>query len=146
MNQEDLYRILLGQICSGMIASGRKDDNEILEEAKSWAKVIIKEEYYDNKFERLYTGFNDAKGRQILDGDIFIYDEWKFKETGIPNDLISNFEKYKDFICLHPVFWDKDKNTWCSDVYRDADNMRRYDFDRLYVVSNKIEHPELYNH
>ena len=44
---DDIYKVVLAQICAGMIASGRKDDNEILEDAKCWAKVIMKEDYYN---------------------------------------------------------------------------------------------------
>lgn len=148
MNQEDLYRILLGQICSGMIASGRKDDNEILEEAKSWAKVIMKENYdFDKPVERKYIGFLDATGREIFDGDIFVYDEFLEFKGHIPEDLIENYnEKYAKYVSLHPVFWDDDYGMWASDVYRDVDRLGSYKFSRLYVVSNKIEHPELYNH
>lgn len=149
MNEEDLYRILLGQICSGMIASGRKDDNQMLDEAEAWAKVIMKENYFGSKeFEkRKFTGFLDAYGNRILEGDIFVYDEFLELNGQIPEDLISNYNKrYANTISLHPVFWDDDHGMWASDVYRDVDRLGSYRLSRLYVVSNKIEHPELYNH
>lgn len=148
MKDNELYRIILGQICSGMIASGKKDDNEILEEAKCLAKVIMREEYEEKKpVERKYIGFLDATGREIFDGDIFVYDEFLEFNGHIPEDLIENYnEKYANCVSLHPVFWDDEYGMWASDVYRDVDRLGSYRLSRLYVVSNKIEHPELYNH
>lgn len=145
---DDIYKVVLAQICSGMIAAGRTDDNEILDEAKCWARIIMGEDYYNHSAsKRKDTGFVDAKGNKIYDGDIFIYDQWQFNKKGVPEDLISKFEKkYADKVCLHPVFWDEDEGMWASDVYGDCDRMGKYDFSRLIVVSNNIDHPELYNH
>lgn len=41
MRTDQLYAVLVAQIASGMISSGRTDDNQILEEAKIWAKMIL---------------------------------------------------------------------------------------------------------
>ena len=117
---DDIYRIILAQICSGMIASGRQDDNDILDEAKCWAKVIMEEEYYENNPKRKKLGIIDATGN--------------YKE------------KYSMTIELHPVFWDEDDFKWASDVYGDSDMFARYDMSKVIVVSNNIDHPELYNH
>ena len=142
---DDIYRVILGQICSGMIASGRKDDNEMLEEAKTWAKVIMEEEYYErNTPKRKALGIVDAMGNNIYEGDIFVYG---LNQKDLPVDLIKNYkEKYSMTIELHPVFWDEDDFKWASDVYGDSDTFARYDMSKVIVVTNNIEHPELYNH
>lgn len=144
MNEEDLYRILIAQISAGYIAKGRNDDVLILQEAECWAKVIMKEEYNKNVVERRYTGFEDANHHKIYEGDIFVYQE---NNWVTPVDFIENYEKdYSDKIELHPVFWDEDHGMWASDVYGDADRLGKYLFNKLFVVTNNIEHPELYNH
>ena len=141
---DDIYRIILAQICSGMIASGRQDDNDILDEAKCWAKVIMEEEYYENNPKRKKLGIIDATGNNIYEGDIFVYG---LNQKDLPDDLINNYkEKYSMTIELHPVFWDEDDFKWASDVYGDSDMFARYDMSKVIVVSNNIDHPELYNH
>ena len=91
------------------------------------------------------TPFRDRNGVQIYDGDIFVYLRYEdFKDNIPPADLIENYSKYEDRVCLHPVFW-RD-GFWCSDVYGDCDNLASYDFNEVVVVSNKGEHPELYNY
>lgn len=149
MNEEDLYRIIIGQICSGMIASGRTDDNQMFEEATCWAKVIMGEKYKEEPTvaERKWTGFYDATGRKIFVGDIFVYDVWVFNKGGIPDDLIEHYQKkYSKAICLYSVFCDEDNGMWASDVYGVAARLSECHFDKLFVVTNNIEHPELYNH
>jgi len=146
IGDDDIYKLVLAQICSGMIASGRKDDNDIIEEAKCWAKVIMKEKYCEKKKQvgRKYTGFLDANGKEIFDGDIFVYG---IDKRSLPVDLVKNYEeKYSMTIELHPVFWDEDDFKWASDVYGDSDTFARYDMSKVIVVTNNIEHPELYNH
>lgn len=142
---DDIYKVVLAQICSGMIASGRKDDNAIIDEAKCWAKVIMEEKYYENKpEERRSLGLFDAAGNKIFEGDIFVYG---IDKRSLPVDLINNYkEKYSMTIELHPVFWDEDDFKWASDVYGDSDTFAKYDMSKVIVVSNNIDHPELYNH
>lgn len=99
------------------------------------------------KEDRTWTKFKDAKGNLIYEGDIFIYLKYEdFDINHIPEDLIENFGKYEDRVSLHPVFWDHDSNNWCSDVFGDCDKLYTYDFTQIVVVTNRIDHPELYNH
>lgn len=97
--------------------------------------------------DRTATKFNDCKGKPIYEGDIFVYLKYEdFDADHVPEDLIENYSKYSNRVSLHPVFWDHDKTNWCSDVFGDADKLYTYDFTQVLVVSNNIEHPELYNH
>lgn len=49
MNENDLYRILIAQISAGFIANQEQynslGDNDVLELAKIWANVIMKEKW-----------------------------------------------------------------------------------------------------
>lgn len=99
------------------------------------------------KEDRTCTPYRDAKEAPIYEGDIFVYLKYgDFDHDHIPEDLIENWSKYEERVSLHPVFWDDDKTAWCSDVYGDADKMSGYDFTQVVVVTNNIDHPELYNH
>lgn len=97
------------------------------------------------------TGFVDAFGDHIYEGDIFVYKKYlpfrdAFGKPLVPDDLISNWAYYKSTICLHPVFFDENKRCWASDVYGDADPLLSYDANEIVVVTNITDHPELYNH
>lgn len=93
------------------------------------------------------TPFFDRNGVRIHNGDIFVYTKYEsFENDTPPSDLIDNYQKYEDRVVLHPVFWDEDEKSWCSDVYGDCDNMSGYDFKYVVVLTNDKEHPELYNH
>lgn len=100
---------------------------------------------------RAQTGILDATGRQILDGDIIVYTRWwqakdiEHKDE-ILKDLVNNYDKYQEKIGLHPVFWDDDLHIFCTDTHSDRDPLYKIDTQYVYVVSNKIEHPELYNY
>lgn len=99
------------------------------------------------KDDRTATKFKDRNGNTIYEGDIFVYTKYSdFDADHIPEDLIENWSKYEDRVSLHPVFWDHDKTDWCSDVYGDCDSISRYNFTQVVVVTNNIDHPELYNH
>ena len=92
------------------------------------------------------TGLTDANDKFICDGDIFVYCD-DDKTLIIPDDLVENYdEKYSKTISLHPVFWSEDLNDYASDVFRDEDRLWTYSLDKVVVVTNKTEHPELYNH
>ena len=95
---------------------------------------------------RKKTPFLDKNNVRIYDGDIFVYLKYTNFKNGVPLDLVENYSKYENEVELHPVFWDEDKKSWCSDVYGDCDCMESYDFDYVVVVTNRNEHPELYNH
>lgn len=97
------------------------------------------------------TGFVDAFGDPIYEGDIFVYKKYlPFKDPSgrpfVPDDIISNWAHYKPVVCLHPVFFDDDKQCWASDVYGDADPLSSYDANQIVVVTNIADHQELYNH
>ena len=153
MDNDDIYRLLVGIISSGYIANtdSRKcyDDGIILRKAKNWAANIMTLRYNhteNNGCGREFTGFTDRNGTKIYDGDIFIYLDYTDLKY-VPDDLIENYaDKYSDRVSLHPVFWDEDKGAWCSDVYRDSDYLAYYHSSSIVVVTNNIEHPELYNH
>lgn len=99
------------------------------------------------KDDRTATQFKDRNGNTIYEGDIFVYTKYSdFDADHIPEDLIENWSKYEDRVSLHPVFWDHDKTDWCSDVFGDCDSISRYNFTQVVVVTNNIDHPELYNH
>jgi hypothetical protein len=99
------------------------------------------------KDDRTATQFKDRNGNTIYEGDIFVYTKYSdFDADHIPEDLIENWSKYEDSVSLHPVFWDHDKTDWCSDVCADCDSISRYNFTQVVVVTNNIDHPELYNH
>ena len=92
------------------------------------------------------TPFFDKNGVRIYDGDVFVYLKYTNFEDGVPSDLIENYSKYENEVVLHPVFWYDKEKSWCSDVYGDCDYMASYDFNEIVVVTNKGEHPELYNY
>lgn len=92
------------------------------------------------------TPFFDKNGVRIYDGDVFVYLKYTNFKDGVPSDLIENYSKYENEVVLHPVFWYDKKKSWCSDVYGDCDYMASYDFNEVVVVTNKSEHPELYNY
>ena len=105
----------------------------------------------EKKTNRESTGFTDATGKQILEGDIFVYKKYlpfkdAFERRYVPDDIISNWATYENTVCLHPVFFDEDKRCWASDVYGDADPLSSYDADEIVVVTNIVDHPEFYNH
>lgn len=153
MDRDDLYRLLVGIISSGYIANTeiRKfyDDHSILREAKDWAAVImsLNSEHMENRANgHEFTGFVDRDGHRIYDGDIFV-DLKQSDLKYVPKDLIENYtEKYSSRISLHPVFWDEELGAWCSNVFNDADLLSRYLSNEIVVVTNNVEHPELYNH
>lgn len=92
------------------------------------------------------TPFFDKNGVRIYDGDVFVYLKYTNFEDGVPSDLIENYSKYENEVVLHPVFWYDKEKSWCSDVYGDCDYMASYNFDYVVVVTNRNEHPELYNY
>lgn len=92
------------------------------------------------------TPFFDKNGVRIYDGDVFVYLKYTNFKDGVPSDLIENYSKYENEVVLHPVFWYDNEKSWCSDVYGDCDYMASYDFNEVVVVTNKNEHPELYNY
>jgi hypothetical protein len=63
MRTDQLYAVLVAQIASGMISSGRTDDNQIIEDAKLWAKMILIEsnefsiEFAKNTVSRLVDNY-----------------------------------------------------------------------------------------
>ena len=90
------------------------------------------------------TGLTDANGKFICDGDIFVY---LYENKAVPEDLIENYsKKYSKTIELHPVFWSEELHDYASDVFGDEDRLWTYSLDRVVVVTNKTEHPKLYNH
>lgn len=92
------------------------------------------------------TGLTDANDKFICDGDIFVYCD-DDKTLIIPDDLVENYdEKYSKTISLHPVFWSEELHDYASDVFTDEDRLWTYSLDKVVVVTNKTEHPELYNH
>lgn len=92
------------------------------------------------------TPFFDKNGVRIYEGDVFVYLKYTNFKDGVPSDLIENYSKYENEVMLHPVFWYDKEKSWCSDVYGDCDYMASYDFNEVVVVTNKGEHPELYNY
>lgn len=153
MDDNTLYRLLTAIISSGYIANETlykfHGDNGILQESMTWARTIMGEKFNHSekpKQEREFTGFTDRNGTKIYDGDIFIYLDYTDLKY-VPDDFIENYaDKYSNRVSLHPVFWDEDKGAWCSDVYRDSDYLAYYHSSSIVVVTNNIEHPELYNH
>ena len=152
---EDLAARIMAGICANQCLSMQwKTQEEAIEYAlKSAEEIMIGASRRVEEMKamaegpaRECTGFIDANGKEIRDGDIFVYDFWQYNGK-VPEDLVQMYEeKYADTVCLHPVFWDEDKGMWASDVFGDCDMMGRYDFTKLIVVTNNIDNPELYNH
>lgn len=152
----DLAAKIMSGICANPCLNAHwKTQDEAVEYALNSAEKIIIganrkireiKERAGKETDRESTGFVDATGKQILDGDIFIYNQWQFNGK-VPEDLVYCYEeKYANTVCLHPVFWDEDEGMWASDVYGDCDRLGKYDFSKLFVVTNNVDNPELYNH
>lgn len=160
----DIRNMMVAQVLSGIVANekichNREDFDDFIDEYVKMANVgvdkILNAKYHNvAKSEvpiRTKTGICDATGKEILDGDIIVYTRWWAckdieKRDEILKDLIQNFKKYKDRISLHPVWFDEDMHIFCTDTHSDADPLYKIQTGYVYIVSNNIEHPELYNH
>lgn len=166
---EDTKNLMIANIVSGILANpnvfeiykdetcnGANIEDCIVRDATIYVEKILAvksetSETTEKRPKRAQTGILDATGRQILDGDIIVYTKW-WSAKGIEHkneilkDLISNYDKYEEKISLHPVFWDDDLHVFCTDIYSDVDPLYKIDPQYVYVVSNNIEHPELYNY
>lgn len=68
-----------------------------------------------------YTGLKDKNGQQIWEGDIL-----KFRDCGI-----------------YPVLWDADFFTFGSCWFSDFDPLYKYDRNKIEVIGNIHDNPEL---
>lgn len=135
---EAIYKSVLE--CSKKAVKQFKELKEKLGELEKFAKMCTLTDIREK------TPFFDKNGVRIYDGDVFVYLKYTNFEDGVPSDLIENYSKYENEVVLHPVFWYDKEKSWCSDVYGDCDYMASYDFNEVVVVTNKGEHPELYNY
>lgn len=168
MNKEDLKKLMIAQMASGIIANphvfsmyrdetenGKTIEDCVIRDAKLYVeKILSDDEKKEVKAEfpkRAQTGICDATGKQILDGDIIVYTRW-WNTKDLDNiheilpDLIANYFKYNQRISLHPVWWDEDIHTYCTDVIGDCDPLYKIESKYMYVVSNKYKDPGYYNH
>jgi hypothetical protein len=168
MDKTNIEKLMIAQIASGIVANpcifsmyreeienGKEIEDCIIRDAKLYVSKILdddKEELMKSEFpKRAQTGLYDATGKQILDGDIIVYTKWWTKEdldniSKILDDIIPNYSKYDQRISLHPVWWDEDIFTYCTDVYGDCDPLYKIEPKYMYVVSNKHKNPDYYNH
>lgn len=168
MDKTNVEKLMIAQIASGIISNpnvfetykhelsnGANIEDCIVRDAKLYVAKILNddtEELVKSEFpKKAQTGILDATGRQILDGDIIVYTKWWSRKdiehkNEILKDLIDNYNKYEEKISLHPVFWDDDLRVFCTDIYSNVDPLYKIDQQYVYVVSNNIEHPELYNY
>lgn len=169
MDKTNIEKLMIAQIASGIIANphvfetykdeladGANIEDCIVRDAKIYVEKILNDNN-DNKEvkskfpKRAQTGIYDATGNQILDGDIIVYTRYWNQEDAdniskILDDIIPNYFKYNQRISLHPVWWDDDTASYCTDVFGDCDPLYKVESKYMYVVSNKYKNPDHYNH